>query len=881
MSHLDQIARSGVSDGGPPAANIGPAPTGRANCSKCGAAIDKGTLRATTFGSSAFHDGYDASHYHALCAPAAAKRSFDPKATLLLPWRDQLTFSADEAQKDALRSNAPAQAANDLFCRTRHALVNDCRPKDVKQLLEENGYALACGPKPIPLAILVEIAADGLCFGRLAPCAVCGGRALRHAGAAQGAHSITWCTGWASASTPCSFVTSAPPAREACWTGLAGPRKNTKPLRALVALLAEADARARRDAPEPEARASKKARKAPPPPPPPPAVSARLRPVPTDSRLLIVDAMALQEAGCNAGARDASIVVTHGGCTAMNVQLSSVDVGSETNSFYRLQCFKFERGGFGVFTRWGRVGEDDGLRNYSAGMDSRHNKCMLHFHDDLEGAADEFAKIFKRHSRNDWTSYAAAREFVHQPGCYDIVRHADAELLADGEATDARALPQSTETLPALPENLDGLGVKALKALCAARGVDVSRCVEKGDLVEALRASAPAVAAPPASANTAPTPSIKTTALAAPTLSLPEAVAQFVELIMSKKRMEDELSRRNVDTSKFPLGEISPACIRAAYAALSAASAVLERPAAAATDDVQRARDAQAIKAATNDFLRAIPHQVARGGMAALRLDSMDAIRQKTDLVATLEQILKRLQLDRVSGPTRAAPEAPGDALRRQYASLKCDLVPVARDSAAYAAIAGYLRRGWPDAALEAVFESSLAGQTEAFAPHRKQNVQLLWHGSSLANWAGILSGGLRIAPPEAPANGYNFDKGLYFADVCAKSAQYCRASSGAPAVLCLAEVVVGDPLLKRAPDPNSNNARRLSGKDSVVAMGLREPDPSEGYERLGSAKLPLGRVTDYALPVDGPQRFMGHNEYIVYSEKRHRIRYVVQCRAG
>ena len=159
--------------------------------------------------------------------------------------------------------------------------------------------------------------------------------------------------------------------------------------------------------------------------------------------------------------------------------------------------------------------------------------------------------------------------------------------------------------------------------------------------------------------------------------------------------------------------------------------------------------------------------------------------------------------------------------------------------------------------------------------------MHLLWHGSSLSNWAGILSGGLRIAPPEAPVNGYNFDKGLYFADVCAKSAQYCRVHSGAAAVLCLAEVAVGDPLLKRAPDHNSNNARRLSGKDSVVAMGLREPDPSEGYERLGSAKLPLGRVTDYAPPEQGPQRNMGHNEYIVYDAARHRIKYVVQCRAA
>ncbi len=34
-------------------------------------------------------------------------------------------------------------------------------------------------------------------------------------------------------------------------------------------------------------------------------------------------------------------------------------------------------------------------------------------------------------------------------------------------------------------------------------------------------------------------------------------------------------------------------------------------------------------------------------------------------------------------------------------------------------------------------------------------NNMLLWHGSRLTNYAGILSSGLRIAPPEAPSTGY------------------------------------------------------------------------------------------------------------------------------
>ena len=41
----------------------------------------------------------------------------------------------------------------------------------------------------------------------------------------------------------------------------------------------------------------------------------------------------------------------------------------------------------------------------------------------------------------------------------------------------------------------------------------------------------------------------------------------------------------------------------------------------------------------------------------------------------------------------------------------------------------------------------------------KTDNRKLLWHGSRTTNFGGILSQGLRIAPPEAPVNGYMFDK--------------------------------------------------------------------------------------------------------------------------
>lgn len=50
-------------------------------------------------------------------------------------------------------------------------------------------------------------------------------------------------------------------------------------------------------------------------------------------------------------------------------------------------------------------------------------------------------------------------------------------------------------------------------------------------------------------------------------------------------------------------------------------------------------------------------------------------------------------------------------------------------------------------------------------------NRMLLWHGSRMSNYAGILSQGLRIAPPEAPVTGYMVSEEI----VCAVSFSVCN----------------------------------------------------------------------------------------------------------
>lgn len=55
-----------------------------------------------------------------------------------------------------------------------------------------------------------------------------------------------------------------------------------------------------------------------------------------------------------------------------------------------------------------------------------------------------------------------------------------------------------------------------------------------------------------------------------------------------------------------------------------------------------------------------------------------------------------------------------------------------------------------------------------------KGNKMLLWHGTHLSNYIGIIRHGLKLPPIEALSTSSMFGRGLYFADVCSKSANYC-----------------------------------------------------------------------------------------------------------
>ena len=102
-------------------------------------------------------------------------------------------------------------------------------------------------------------------------------------------------------------------------------------------------------------------------------------------------------------------------------------------------------------------------------------------------------------------------------------------------------------------------------------------------------------------------------------------------------------------------------------------------------------------------------------------------------------------------------PLSSADLTNFYYDKLKCDMKRLNNDSEEYAQILDYVNNGHAPThpyklSVEEVIELSREGEEDRFK--KLHNRHLLWHGSRTTNFVGILSKGLKIAPPEAPTTG-------------------------------------------------------------------------------------------------------------------------------
>ncbi|XP_041659335.1 poly [ADP-ribose] polymerase 2 [Cheilinus undulatus] len=339
-------------------------------------------------------------------------------------------------------------------------------------------------------------------------------------------------------------------------------------------------------------------------------------------------------------------------------------------------------------------------------------------------------------------------------------------------------------------------------------------------------------------------------------------VQSLLEMICDLKAMEECVLEMKFDTKKAPLGKLTTEQIRAGYTALKKIE-----------DCLKKKGSNKDLLEACNQFYTRIPHDFGLRVPPIIRTE--DELKEKIALLEALSDIQIAVKM------VQSSEDSDEHPLDRQYKSLRCQLQPLDSGCEEYKVIEKYLQSTHAPThsdytmTILDIFSVDRDSESSNFQS-QMHNRTLLWHGSRLSNWVGILSKGLRVAPPEAPVTGYMFGKGIYFADMSSKSANYCFASqSNQVGLLLLSEVALGDCNELLDADYEANNLP--TGKHSTKGLGQTGPDPKNSVT-LDGVTVPMGPGVKTKVARQNAYSLL-YNEFIVYNPAQTRMRYLLRIK--
>jgi poly [ADP-ribose] polymerase len=333
-------------------------------------------------------------------------------------------------------------------------------------------------------------------------------------------------------------------------------------------------------------------------------------------------------------------------------------------------------------------------------------------------------------------------------------------------------------------------------------------------------------------------------------------------LIFDLKMMNNQMKEIGYDASRMPLGKLSKNAIQKGYEILKELSEAIEKK-----------KSKSVLSDLSGQFYSYIPHNFGFKQMSEFIIETKDEVKKKLEMLGSLEDIQVATKLlDQGSGSEDSLIDA-------NYGKLKCDITPIDRKSETFKIVQEYIDNTHGTThrtfglEIEDLFELDREGEKERYTKDI-HNKQLLWHGSRLTNYVGIISQGLRIAPPEAPVTGYMFGKGVYFADMVSKSANYCFTNpTNNTGLMILCEVALGNCNDKLQADYYAANLP--PNKHSTKGLGKNIPDPSHTKTIDGDVLVPLGKQVDAKVP----NTVLLYNEFIVYDIKQIKMKYLLRLK--
>jgi len=339
--------------------------------------------------------------------------------------------------------------------------------------------------------------------------------------------------------------------------------------------------------------------------------------------------------------------------------------------------------------------------------------------------------------------------------------------------------------------------------------------------------------------------------------SLDPRVQELVKLLFDTNMFKEQMKEAKIDLKKMPLGKLSKTQLTKGTKVLEE----IEEELGKQTPSIVFLTDA------SNRFYTIIPQDF--GSERPPIIDNKKLLQEKYDLVAMLGDIEVAARMLEEQGHTFGV-----DIITQQYHQLKNRIEPVDKNSDEWKYIEKYWNNTKQGKHIEIldIFKLKREGEDELFSQWNNiEYRKLLWHGSKVAVFVAILSGGLKIMPHA----GGRVGRGLYFADMIAKSSQYLGLHGNIGLVL-LNEVTLGK--MHRIQRDNPSLTKAPNGCNSVLAEGTVMPNPNDDIvdKNLSSSGhpviIPQGR--DYNTGINSS--FL-HNEYLIYDQTQVAMRYLIK----
>ena len=351
-------------------------------------------------------------------------------------------------------------------------------------------------------------------------------------------------------------------------------------------------------------------------------------------------------------------------------------------------------------------------------------------------------------------------------------------------------------------------------------------------------------------------PEIVEVKVAPPTLStLPDKLQTFISLISNKQLFERALETMEIDTQRLPLGKMSSAQIDQGEAILK----LIETAVKDGTGD---------LVGLSSQFWTVIPFATKRNRPPPV-INSSEAVVKVADMLDSLRHIS-------VAGTIIERRNNLDDI----YKSLSAEVIPVQPNSTEWGQVMTYITNTHAPTHryrlnMVNLFKVNKPGQDTMDTGNvftTTKNHKLLFHGSRMTNFVGILSEGLRLPRPDQVANGAMLSAGIYMADSISKSYNYTFADeTNRKGFVIIAEVALGEVENVYQATPG----RLPAQYQSRSGRGKSTPDPlgTQKWSVNPDVEIPSGRL----VQTNVGNTSLLYNEYVIFSKECYRFRYIVE----